>query len=184
MRRIVEAINHRFAMRDRERTGRAANPSAAVLDSRSAKRAAAGGPRGHDAGKKVLDRRRRALADTGGRALKPHVHPARIQDRDGTAPLLKAFRRSFPFAERIFADNACAGEKVAEASRIVAEIVRKPAGRVGFAAHPRRWVVERVFAWLDRNQRFARDFAKTIASAVASLYAASAMLLLRRLGRC
>jgi transposase len=86
--------------------------------------------------------------------------------------------------ERVFADNAYAGEQVAQATRIVVEIVRKPAGRVGFAIHPRRWVVERFFAWLGRNRSFARDFEKTIASAEAFLYAASAMLLLRRLARC
>ncbi len=77
-----------------------------------------------------------------------------------------------------------AGERVARATRITVEIVRKQAGQVGFAVHPRRWVVERFFAWLGRNRRLAKDFEATIASAEAFLYAASTMLLLRRLGRC
>jgi putative transposase len=64
------------------------------------------------------------------------------------------------------------------------EIVRKPAGQVGFAVHPRRWVVERCFARLGRNRRLAKDFEATITSATAFLYAASAMLLNRRLARC
>ncbi len=72
----------------------------------------------------------------------------------------------------------------ASASPIRIEIVRKPKGQVGFAVQPRRWVVERTFAWLGRNRRLARDFEATIGSATAFLYAASVMLLIRRVVRC
>jgi putative transposase len=99
-------------------------------------------------------------------------------------PLLKASRRSFPFVELAFADSAYAAERVADATCIAIEIVRKPADQVGFAVHPRRWVVERCFAWLNRNRRLAKDFETTIESATAFLYAASAMLLIRRMARC
>jgi putative transposase len=111
------------------------------------------------------------------------VHPASVQDRDSAVPLLKASRRSFPFIERAFADSAYAAERVADATCIAVEIVRKPADQVGFAVHPRRWVVERCFAWLNRNRRLAKDFEATIASATSFLYAASAMLLIRRMAR-
>jgi putative transposase len=107
-----------------------------------------------------------------------------VQDRDGAVPLLKASRRSFPFVELAFADAAYAAQRVAAATRIAIEIVRKPSDQVGFAAQPRRWVIERRFAWLGRNRRLAKDFEPTIASATAFLYAASAMLLLRRIARC
>jgi transposase len=179
-----ETVNHHLVMLDRERVGRDASPTAAVLDSQSVKTTEAGGPRGYDAGKKVKGRKRHALVDTDGRGLKLHAHPADVQDRDGAGPLLTASRASFPFIERVFADGGYAGERVARATRITVEIVRKQAGQVGFAVQPRRWVVERFFAWLGRNRRLARDFEATVASAEAFLYAASAMLLLRRLGRC
>jgi putative transposase len=87
-------------MRDRERMGRAASPTAAVLDSQSAKTAEAGGPCGYDAGKKIKGRKRHALVDTDGRALKLQVHPADVEDRDSAVPLLRASRRAFPFIER------------------------------------------------------------------------------------
>ena len=76
-----------------------------------------------------------------------------------------------------------AGEKVATATVIAVEIVRKSPDQVGFAVQPRRWVVERFFAWINRNRRLAKDFEATIASARAFLYAASVMLLVRRLAR-
>jgi putative transposase len=72
---------------------------------------------------------------------------------------------------------------VANATRIIIEIVRKQVAQNGFAVHPRRWVVERFFAGLGRNRRLAKDFEGIVASATAFLYAASAMLLTRRLAR-
>ena len=127
--------------------------------------------------------KRHALVDTDGRGLVLEAHPASIQDRDGGGPLLCASRGSFPFIEKVFADSGYAGEKVATATVIAVEIVRKSPDQVGFAVHPRRWVVERFFAWINRNRRLAKDFEATIASARAFLYAASVMLLVRRLAR-
>ena len=129
-------------------------------------------------------RKRHAISDTGGRPLVLHAHPASVQDRDGAVPLLKNARRLYPSVERAFADAAYNAKRVAEATLIAVEIVRRKAGQVGFAVQPRRWVIERTFAWLGRNRRLARDFEATIASATAFLYAASVMLLTRRLGRC
>ena len=76
-----------------------------------------------------------------------------------------------------------AGEKVTTATLIAVEIVRKNPDQVGFAVNPRRWVVERFFAWIGRNRRLAKDFEATINSARAFLYAASVMLLVRRIAR-
>ena len=127
--------------------------------------------------------KRHALVDTDGRALVLQAHPASIQDRDGAALLLKVSRKLFPFIERAFADSAYTAERVMRATVIAIEIVRKQPNQIGFAVHPRRWVVERFFAWLNRNRRLAKDFEATIASAEAFLYAASVMLLTRRLAR-
>jgi putative transposase len=159
-----ERINHALVMADRERVGRNASPSAAIIDSQSVKTTEAGGPRGYDAGKKVNGRKRHALVDTDGRGLVLEPHPASIQDRDGGGPLLRSSRRTFPFIQQVFADSGYAGEKVAKATLIAVEIVR-------------------FFAWIGRNRRLAKDFEATIDSARAFLYAASVMLLVRRIAR-
>ena len=136
-----EKINHAMVMLDRERVGRQASPTGAIIDSQSVKTTEAGGPRGYDVGKKINGRKRHALVDTDGRGLVLEPHPASIQDRDGGGPLLGASRRIFPFIQRVFADSGYAGEKVAKATLIAVEIVRKSPNQFGFAIQPRRWVV-------------------------------------------
>src|SRR5829696_1284254 len=110
--------------------------------------------------------------------LDPRTQPADVQDREGAPFVLRLSRRSFPFIAKAFADMGFAGDGPASATSITIEIVRKPADQVGFAVHPRRWVVERFFAWISRNRRLWKDPEATLASARAFLYAASVMLLI------
>ena len=180
-----ERINNYLLQDLRTAQGREASPSAGVIDSQSVKTTESGGPRGYDAGKKIKGRKRHIVTDTEGHLVHALVHPADIQDRDGAPRLLKDIRSSFPWLRHVFADGGYAGKKLkvalASLGNWTIEIIKRSDVAKGFEVLPRRWVVERTFAWLGRNRRLAKDFEQTIASATAWLFAASVQLLTRRI---
>ena len=107
-------------------------------------------------------RQMRWMTDTLGLVLRIEVHSAGVQDRDGAALVLDRITRRFPFLERFFADAGYQGPWVAEAAPRPVEIVRRT--DAGFVVQPKRWVIERTFAWACINRRLARDverFAET-----------------------
>src|SRR3546814_19264244 len=105
-----------------------------------------GGQSGNDARRKVVGRKGHAMEEADGRVLPLLVHPADVQYLDGAVPLLKQSRGRQPFVQRAYANSDYNSARVADATSIVIEIVRKFADQTGFVVHPRRWVVERTFA--------------------------------------
>ena len=111
------------------------------------------------------------------------MHPADIQDRDGAKLVIEAVHQLFPGLRHLFADSVYNGPNLRDALAKFAdwtiEIDKRTAA--GFQLLPRRWVVERTLAWLNRNRRLAKEFEASIASAKAGVYIASTQPLIRRL---
>jgi len=168
--------------RTREPEGREESPTAAIIDSQSVKT----GPDaremvGYDAGKRIKSRTRRLVTDTLGLMLRVEVHAAGLQDRDGAALAFDRITGRFPFLERIFADAGYQGPRVAAAAPRPVEIIKRT--DAGFVVQPKRWVVERTFAWACINRRLARDFEGAAATARAFFQIAMIKLMVRRIAR-
>lgn len=114
------------------------------------------------------------------------VHRANVQDRDGTRRLLRDAARRFPSIIKIFADAGYQGPKmakvVADTGNWQIEIVKRTELHK-FVVMPKRWIVERTFAWISRNRRLARDFERYAATVVAFVRLAMIRIMLRRLTR-
>ncbi len=123
------------------------------------------------------------MTDTGGLLVGAEVHPADVQDRDGAVLVIEAVHQLFPWLRHLFADSVYNGPNLGAAlakfGKWTIEIVKRAADAAGFQLLPRRWVVERTLAWLNRNRRLAKDFEASIASAKAWVYIASEQLVRR-----
>jgi putative transposase len=182
-------VNRWLVYQVRHQSGRCPHPAAAVVDSQSVKIADSGGVWGFDGHKQVKGRKRHLLVDTQGNVLAVSVSRANVQDRDGARPLFEQLlsvqcqRLQRVWADRAYdsAQNRSLQGLLLDLGSILLQIVTPPVGVKGFVVLPRRWVVERTFAWLGRYRRLSKDFERLVSSSEAMLWLASIHRLLPHL---
>lgn len=177
----MERINHHLVMVDREKAGREASPTLAIVDAQSVKCDAPQGERGYDAGKKVVGRKRHIAVDIDGRLLAVKITTANVQDQDGGIPLVQRLVRLCPWVKTIVVDGGYKNRFIdaiqAGGSRIV-EVVKRPDFAKGFVLLPKRWRVEQSFGALTISRRLKVDYDTLIhVSAAAMLFASITRLI-------
>lgn len=169
-----EAMAHDLRVLLRLAAGRQAAPSAAVLDSRTLQSSRESGARaGYDGAKRRKGSKVHRAVDTLGNLLALHVTPASEQDRSQVAQLAQAVQQTSAHQVHLaFVDQGYTGQDARDQAGqhgIELQVVKHPEAKRGFVLLPRRWVVERSFAWAARFRRLARDYER-LADTLAGLH--------------
>ena len=181
------AIHELLRNEVRKATGKKAAPTVGIIDSQSIRTAEGGETRGYDAGKKITGRKRHILVDTLGMLLMVVVHSAEIQDYDGGSIVMQGIRSLYRKLKIVFADGAYGKgglpQLLKEQEGLQLQTVLRPIAAKGFQVLPKRWIVERTFAWINRRRRLSKDYGRLADTSETMIYISMIDLMSRRLAK-
>lgn len=182
---LWEGINDKLRKKVREKEGRDADPSAAIIDSQSVKMCDQAGVKGYDGGKKIKGRKRHVLVDVLGLLIAVKVTAASFGDRKGAEFLFEKMKNSLPRLEKIWADGGYTGPLqtfVEKTFGWILEIIKPIRDKgPGFHVRPWCWRVERTLGWLNKNRRLSKDYEVLEATSEALIQISMIRIMLRRL---
>ena len=162
-------------------------PTAAIVDSQSVKTPDQAGERGYDAGKKIKGRKRHLAVDSLGLILAMRITSAAVQDRDAAKSLIPRMTSMYQRVQDIWADGGYLGalvqwvKQLRPFGKLRLEIVRRCDHLKGFKVLPKRWIIERTFAWLFKSRRLCRDYEVRLDHSEAMIRICMIRLMVKRL---
>lgn len=180
---IFDVIMEALVEKTRRENGRAERPSVGIIDAQSVKSSLVSSQqRGFDAGKRIMGIKRHIVTDTLGLVLMVVIHSASVQDRDGAKAVMEKLKQCWKSIRILFADGGYRGKLVEWAKQLhgLSLLIIKRDKLHTFKVPPKRWIVERTFAWIDANRRSAKNYERLTETSQAVVQLAAIRIMLKR----
>ena len=179
----LEQIHESLIEKIRKQHNKNEEPSVGIIDAQSVKNTLVSSQdKGFDAGKKIKGIKRHIIVDTLGLILAVVIQSASVQDRDGAISVIDKLTENWKKIIKIFADSGYRGELIAKVQtrfKIELEIIKRNELHT-FKVLPKRWIVERTFAWIDTNRRNSKNYERLNNTSVAMVHLAAIRIMLNR----
>jgi len=180
---LIEFIHESLVEQTRKANGKSEEPTVGIIDAQSVKNTLVSSEdKGFDAGKRIKGIKRHIIVDTIGLILSVVIQSASVQDRNGALSVIEKLTENWKKIIKIFADGGYSGtlaDKINQRFKIIFEIIKRDEAHK-FKVLPKRWIVERTFAWIDTHRRTAKHYERLNDTAIAMVHLSAIRIMLNR----